>query len=169
MLTERRLSGRAWGREGDEIRAIPGRQGLSRCTCIRTCKHTTLLLAACSLQRNRSNWVNETPSLLTHVRTHTLARCKRTVYTQVSYMRNARECRFWISVPSAPDKRRTYWHFTKASHKLPRRREYPAIFAAGLIRLSRIRRRHVTASASGRHTLIDPIWRRDTFIAVICM
>lgn len=66
MMLTGRLSGRARVRESDETRAIPGRQGFSRCTCIRTCKHG----AACSLQRNRSNWVNETPSLLTHVQTH---------------------------------------------------------------------------------------------------
>lgn len=109
------------------------------------------------LAAESSNWVNETLSLLTHVQTHA-RHCKRTVYTQVSYMRNASVVSEFL-FPFA-DKQRTYWHFTKTSRKLTGISDY----FYGLIRLSCIRR-HPRVRA--RYMLIDPIRRSDTFIAGI--
>lgn len=116
-------------RETQRSPSDSGRQGiLSRCTCIRTCKHG----AACSLQlaAESSNWVNETPSLLTHVQTHA-RRCKRTVCTQVSYMRNASVASEFLFPPSTSAGRIDILPRRAVSFPLsspPPAREYPRYF-----------------------------------------
>lgn len=88
------------------------------------------------LAAKSSNWVNETPSLLTHVQTHA-RRCKRTVCTQVSHMRNTgvSPLNFCSLRRQAPD----VLTFYQGEPQAPSTQEYPTIFVAGLIRLSCIR------------------------------
>jgi len=114
-----------------------GWQGFSRCTCIRICKHGaaySLQLAACSEIVELGQRDTIAPDARTNTRSPLQA---HRLHAGVLYAQRG-ECRFWISVPFA-DKRRTYWHFTKASQQAPSTPEYSTIFMAGLIQLSCIR------------------------------